>query len=140
MIESRGVQTVLWIASNAERTDVFEDIEHRRELRVLFARDIASGLEIIRGNVVQAVLVHLPFSGWQARELLSLIRQHAREAPVVLYEPDGCLANAAALIRGGAFHCISKPATVEQLCEVLWLAIRDTQAKANHKAQPAAAW
>jgi DNA-binding NtrC family response regulator len=140
MRESRGAHTVLWIAGNAERTNVFEDVENRRGLEVSLARDVASGLEMLRENAVHAVLIQLPFPGWQAHELLSLIGQHAREAPVVLYEPDGCLVNGAALIRGGAFHCISQPATVEQLCEVLWLAIRDTQPKANLEAQPAEAW
>src|SRR5260370_34221966 len=140
MIDSGRADAVLWIASNAERTSAFENIEHRRKLQVLFARDIASGLEILRENPVQAILVHLPVSGWQARELLSFIGQHAREAPVVLYEPDDCLANGAALIRGGAFHCISQAATVEELCEGLWIAIRGTRAKANLNTKAAETW
>ncbi|MEY2414304.1 MAG: hypothetical protein QOD84_2910, partial [Acidobacteriaceae bacterium] len=87
-------------------------------------------LEILRENPIKAILIQLPFAGWQARDLLSQVRQHAGEAPVILYEPDGCLANGAVLIRGGAFHCISQPATVEQLCEVLMFAILDSHDKA----------
>src|ERR1700736_4707512 len=119
MIESSSAHLVLWPANSAKRAPAFEDVEHQRELGVLFARDMTTGLEILRENPVRAILIQLPFAGWQARDLLSQVRQHAGGAPVILYEPDGCLANGAVLIRGGAFHCISQPATVEQLCEVL---------------------
>jgi DNA-binding NtrC family response regulator len=136
MIESSSAQTVLWVASSAKRTPDFEEVEQRRELRVLFARDMTTALEILRENPVKAILIQLPFAGWQARDLLSQVRQHGGEAPVILNEPDGCLANGAVLIRGGAFHCISQPATVEQLCEVLMFAILDSHDKAIPAIQP----
>jgi DNA-binding NtrC family response regulator len=130
MSESSSLQVVLWIDSDGERSPAFEDVEHCRDLRVVFAREIPDALEILRDQAVQAILIHLPFAASKARDVLSEIRQHSGETPVILYEPDGCLANGAALIRGGAFHCVSQPATIEQLCEVLWIAIRERQEKA----------
>ncbi len=94
---------VLWISSDAPAPDTFRDPDTRRKFEPIFAENLASALEILRQNPVQAILIHLPIGDCSAEELLTQLRNAGEQAPVVVYEPDGQVTRSAADDTPGRF-------------------------------------
>jgi DNA-binding NtrC family response regulator len=139
-VESCSVERVLWISSDAPALHTFRDADGRNKFQPLFAKDLTSALEILRENPVQAILVHLPISDRSAEELLTELRDISGQAPVVLYEPDGLVTKAAALTFLGAFQYISQPVPLEELHEVLLVALRRRRGQGTLPTRRATDW
>jgi DNA-binding NtrC family response regulator len=139
-VESCSVERVLWISSDAPALDSFLETDRRNKFQLLFADRLASALQIVRENTVQAILVHLPLPGSSAEDLLTQLRNAGEQIPVVVYEPDGLVAHGSALTVLGAFQYISQPVALEELREVLSVALRSRSLQATSAAQPASGW
>jgi DNA-binding NtrC family response regulator len=136
-----SVERVLWISSDARGLDTLQDPDGRSNFQPLFAEDLASALEILRENPVQAILIHLPIRNCSAEELLTKLRNAGDQAPVVVYEPDGLVTRSTALTLLGAFQYISQPVPLEELRDVLLVALRHRSQPGTYVTKrPAAAW
>ena len=114
---------VLWISSDAPELDTFPETVGENKFHLLHAEDLAAAFEILRRNPVQAILIRLPISGCSADELLTQLQHAAGRAPVVVYEPDGLVSRGAALTLLGVFQYICHPVPLDQLREVLLVAL-----------------
>jgi DNA-binding NtrC family response regulator len=139
-VVDRSVERVLWISSDEPALDISGDAESRNKFQLLFAEDLASALEILRENPVQAILVHLPIRGCSAEELLAQLRMAGQQTPVVVYEPEGMVTKGAALTALGAFQYISQPVPMNELREVLQLALSRRIVQTFPTAQPSPDW
>jgi DNA-binding NtrC family response regulator len=140
-VVSCSVERVLWISSDAPALDTFLDPDGRSKFQPLFAESLASALEILRENPVHAILIHLPIADCSAEELLTELRNAGERVPVVVYEPDGLVTRSAALTLLGAFQYISQPVPLEELREVLLVALRHRSPQTTCVTKrPAAAW
>ena len=128
------MERVLWISSDAPTLDTLSDTEGWNKFHLLFAEDLPSALETLRENRVHAILIHLPVRNCQAEELLTRLRNAGEQIPVIVYEPDGLVARGAALTLLGAFQYISQPVPLEELRQVLLVALR----RQNQASAPAA--
>jgi DNA-binding NtrC family response regulator len=135
-----SVERVLWISSDAPALDTFLETDRRNKFQLLFADRLASALQILRENPVQAILAHLPLPGSSAEDLLTELRNAGEQIPVVVYEPDGLVAHSAALTVLGAFQYISQPVPLEELRDVLLVALRCRSMPPTSAAQPALGW
>jgi DNA-binding NtrC family response regulator len=139
-VESCSVERVLWISSDAPALDTFLETDRRNKFQLLSADSLASALEILRISPVQAILVHLPLAGSTAEDLLTQLRNAAEQIPVIVYEPDGLVAHGATLTVLGAFQYISQPVPIEELRQVLVVALRSRSLQATSAVQPASGW
>ena len=134
------MERVLWISSDAPAPDSFQDADGRPNFQLFFAEDLASALDVLRDHPVRAILVHLPIRGFLAEELLTGLRSAGSGAPVVLYEPEGHASRGAALSVLGAFQYISQPVPLDELREVLLVALGRGPSPAGFPAQKTADW
>jgi len=139
-VESCSVERVLWISSDTPELDTFPETDRRNKLQLLSADCLASALEILRTNPVQAILLHLPLAGSTPEDLLTQLRNAAEQIPVIVYEPDGLVAHGATLTVLGAFQYISQPVPIEELRQVLVVALRSRSSQATSAVQPASGW
>ena len=139
-VESCSVEKVLWISSDVPALDNFQDPNGPNRFQLLHAEGLASAIRILREQPVQAILIHLPVAGCPAEELLDQLQIAGNPAPVVVYEPDGLVARGAALTVLGAFQYISQPVPLEELREVLLVALHRRKSTATAVDQRAAGW
>jgi DNA-binding NtrC family response regulator len=139
-VVSCSVERVLWISSDAPTPDTFRDPDTRREFEPVFAENLASALEILRHDPVQAILIHLPIWNCSPEELLTGLRLAGPQIPVVVYEPDGLVTRSAGITDLGAFQYISQPVPLEELREVLLAALRHRPSPASTVTKRPAGW
>jgi len=139
-VESCSVGRVLWVSSDAPDLDTFPETADRNKFHLLRAEDLATALEILRRNPVQAILIRLPIPGCPADQLLTQLQHAAGHAPVVVYEPDGLVSRGAALTLLGAFQYICHPVPFEELHEVLLVALNRRISPAISTSHKSADW
>ena len=98
---------ILWIADQAG------DVVVSERLSVAEANSAIEGLELLRGEDFDAVLVSWPLPDWpSAANLLEQIQQEQPGTPIVFYAPEISSTETIRLCRMGAFHVVhSGPAT-----------------------------
>jgi DNA-binding NtrC family response regulator len=111
-----SLRSVLWITQTKA-----EAASPNSGLRLLFAADLPSALDIMRRNRVQATLVRLPLPYGQAEEFIRQLRQESPQTPIVVYEPDGLASDGSASL--DVFQYIAQPTPTEELHEILLGAI-----------------
>ena len=139
-VVSGSVERVLWISGETPAPGTFRSTDGRSKFEPLHAEDLASALEILRENPVQAILIHLPLRNASVEELLTELRAAGEHAPVVVYEPDGLVTRNAAMTLLGAFQYISQPVPLEELREVLLVAVRQRRSQAAGATKRPADW
>src|ERR1700680_898253 len=121
MHDAIRVSSVLWIASDPAGTGMIAGRES--EISITFS-SLPAALETLTKGSCDAVLLHLPIPNHAAEDLLTKVQETGFRAPVVIYEPNGSISRAVALTMRGAFQYVSHPVGLEELRELLLLAIR----------------
>src|SRR5580704_14656175 len=101
--KERGSVTpsILWIADQAGDVVVVE------RLCVTVVTSAAEGLEVLRSENFDAVLVNWPLADWpSAGNVLEELQQEQAETPVVFYAPGISSTESIGLSRMGAFHVL----------------------------------
>src|SRR6202049_3380542 len=120
MHDAIRVSSVLWIASDPAGTGMIAGRES--EISITFS-SLPAALETLTKGSFDAVLLHLPIPNHAAEDLLTKVQETGFRAPVVTYEPNGSISRAVALTMRGAFQYVSHPVGLEELRELLLLAI-----------------
>jgi DNA-binding NtrC family response regulator len=118
------VKTVLWIDENASgrQSQFLKDTSERFE--ILLAVSLPAAFELLKTFPVGAVLLHLPLADAAPAEALRQLQEQGCRVPIVLYEPQGMVSKALELTQRGAFQYVSHAVQGEELCELLWVALR----------------
>jgi DNA-binding NtrC family response regulator len=92
---------ILWIADQAG------DVVVSERLSVAAVTNALDGLELLRSEDFDAVLVNWPMADWpSAANLLEELQQEQPETPVVFYAPEISSTESIRLCRMGAFHVL----------------------------------
>ena len=135
-VASCSVERVLWVSQDAPGQAVFEDADGRAQFELLHARSLTSALEVLRGETVQAILVHLPILGAPA-EMLLLLQNACHHAAVIVYDPEG-LVNRATL--SAAFRYISEQRSLAELREAVLATLQRRSSLVSSAIRPASDW
>jgi DNA-binding NtrC family response regulator len=98
---------ILWIADQAG------DVVVSERLSIAEGTSAIDGIELLRSEEFDAVLVNWPLTDWpSATSLLEEIQHEQPETPVVFYAPGMSATESIHLCRMGAFHVLqSGPVT-----------------------------
>ena len=106
MEQSARAATILWIADTVS-TDLRENAEDPDSPGLMFAASLASAVDLLGKNDIDAIVLCLPIVSYSAEELVRRLRASANTAPLFVYDPAGKSGCGDELIRLGAAQYIT---------------------------------
>lgn len=115
MLEERGKKTILIIDDEAGMRNLFTRILSRNSYRVLSSGDGEGGLDLIKDNVIDLVLLDLRLPRIQGMDVLREIKKKGRDMPVIIITGFGDEESEKEAKRLGASAYIHKPFRLEDI-------------------------
>lgn len=116
--ESRQLP-ILVVEDDAELREAIVDTLELRDLPVLEAGDGEAAIEAMGGQPVGMVVTDVQMSPMDGRALLSHVRSHHPELPVVMMTAYGTVEQAVDAMQGGAVDYLLKPFEAESLVDMV---------------------
>src|SRR5580704_1962801 len=124
--------TVLCLAN----VEFLTDLPELTNFRIIYASSLQRAYDVLGSTVVHALVVLLPIAGHSAEELVRDLRSRLREAPILVYDPNG----SHELPALDGCECISGPIPAGALLERVSLALSVANQEASYPAVEEDEW
>jgi len=118
-------QTILVAEDDDEMRRLLEEVLNEASYRVLTAGDGADALEQLGRHEVDAIVTDLRMPRMEGDALLAEVRRCRPDVPVIVITAFGSIESAIDLIKGGAYHYLTKPFRMEELLLSVAAALRE---------------
>jgi PAS domain S-box-containing protein len=125
--------TLLYVEDNPANLMLVEDLIARRsDIRLLSARDGASGIEIARASRPDVILMDINLSGMSGIAAMRLLAEDPATAhiPVVALSANAMPRDIARGLQAGFFRYLTKPIVVTEFMKTLDIALKSAQTAA----------
>ena len=121
----RKPTTVMIVEDDEEMCRLLEEVLKEEQYAVVTAADGEEALNRFAQIEIDVLITDLMMPGIRGRELLVEVLRRRPNVPVIVITAFGSIESAVDLIKGGAYHYLSKPFRMEELLDAVAKAIAE---------------